>query len=499
MALYFDPTPTDREQLAAHGITEDEADRQLGCLRRGFAPIPLVRPATLGDGIEVVVAHRAERLIDRWRKAAGEGRLSRFVPASGAASRMFNLLEQFRSDEIDRDPGLDQFFAGRRDFAFADAWEAACRESGVDFDSTAVVERRRMVDLLLGNEGLDLASLPKGLVPFHGDGVTAFREQATEASEIVADHEGRARVHFTVSPEHRELIGTHLADVPIEASFSEQLPATDMLAADEDGQPFRDDSGRLLFRPGGHGALIRNLDALDADIVLIKNIDNVATGKWREAALLADRQLTGILLQRQEMAHRWWKRLRDDDDEVTLSEVALFVRSGLHHGIPEPVLAADPSTRREWLLDVLARPIRVCGMVRNEGEPGGGPFWVRDEEGGETLQIVESSQIDHADPTQEEQFRGATHFNPVQLVCGVRGPQGTRSPLEDFVDGQACFISDKSHQGRPLRALERPGLWNGAMAGWSTIFVEVPLMTFNPVKTVLDLLRTPHRAPESPA
>jgi hypothetical protein len=499
MALYFDPTPTDREQLVARGITEDEADRQLGCLRRGFAPVPLVRPATLGDGIEVVVAHRADRLIERWSKAAREGRLSRFVPASGAASRMFNLLEQFRADEIDRDPGLDQFFDGRRDFAFAESWEAACREAGVDFDSTAVAERRRLVDILLGDEGLGLARLPKGLVPFHGDGVTAFCEQAAEASEVVADHEGRARVHFTVSPEHRPLIEAHLADSPIEASYSEQLPATDMLAVDEDGQPFRDDSGRLLFRPGGHGALIQNLDLLDADIVLIKNIDNVATGAWREAALLADRQLTGILSQRQDMAHRWWKRLRDDADEVTLNEVALFVRSGLHHGIPEPVLSAGPATRQEWLLGVLARPIRVCGMVRNEGEPGGGPFWVRDDEGGETLQIVESSQIDHADAAQEEQFRGATHFNPVQLVCGLRNPQGTRPSLKDFVDDHACFISSKSYQGRSLRALERPGLWNGAMAGWSTIFVEVPLETFNPVKTVLDLLRTPHRATESPA
>jgi hypothetical protein len=499
MALYFDPTPTDREQLVARGITEDEADRQLGCLRRGFAPVPLVRPATLGDGIEVVIGHRADRLIDRWREAAREGRLSRFVPASGAASRMFSLLEQFRADEIDRDPGLDQFFAGRRDFAFVDAWEVACRQAGVDFDSTGIVERRRMVDVLLGDEGLGLARLPKGLVPFHGEGITAFLEQAAEAAEVVADAEGRARVHFTVSPEHRSLIQTHLAHAPIEASYSEQLPATDMLAVDEDGQPFRDDSGQLLFRPGGHGALIRNLDLLDADVVLIKNIDNVATGTWREAALLADRQLTGILLQRQEMAHRWWARLSDDADEVTLSEVALFVRSGLHHGIPEPVLDADEATRQEWLLDVLARPIRVCGMVRNEGEPGGGPFWVRDDEGGETLQIVESSQIDHADTAQEEQFRGATHFNPVQLVCGLLGPDGTRASLEDFVDEQACFISSKSHQGRPLRALERPGLWNGAMAGWNTIFVEVPLETFNPVKTVLDLLRTPHRAWESPA
>ncbi|RKZ05797.1 DUF4301 domain-containing protein, partial [bacterium] len=203
---------------------------------------------------------------------------------------------------------------------------------------------------------------------------------------------------------------------------------------------------------------------------------------------------TGILLQRQEMAHRWYARLQEDHDEVTLKEVALFVRSGLHRGIPETILEADPDRRQQWLLEILSRPIRVCGMVRNEGEPGGGPFWVRDHEGGESLQIVESSQIDMNDPAQAEQLRQATHFNPVQLVCGLRGPADEQLELEDFVDQDQAFISSKSWQGRSLRALERPGLWNGAMAGWNTIFVEVPIQTFNPVKTVLDLLRPPHQA-----
>jgi len=489
MALYFDPTPDDQRALLARGITEDEADRQLYALRRGFSPVPLVRPATLGDGVEVVVAHNAHKLLDRWRRAAGEGRLSRFVPASGAASRMFKLLEQFRSEEIDADPGLDQLFKGRRDFAFSTQWEQACE----NFDANDLASRRRMVDLLIGRDGLGLAAMPKGLVPFHGEGVTAFSEQVADALETVADGEGRALVHFTVSPEHRGAIEQHLAEFDADLSYSEQEPSTDMIAVDPDGQPFRDDSGALLFRPGGHGALIRNLDALDGDVVLVKNIDNVATGKWRDAAVLADRHLTGILLQRQEMAHRWWERLQDDGDDVTLNEVALFVRSGLHRGIPEHVLESDPTTRQEWLLDVLERPIRVCGMVRNEGEPGGGPFWVRDSDGGESLQIVESSQIDHADPAQEEIFRGSTHFNPVQLVCGLRGPQDEQLDLLDYVDEDTAFVSEKSHQGRPLRALERPGLWNGAMAGWSTVFVEVPIETFNPVKTVLDLLREPHR------
>lgn len=493
MALYFDPTPEDLADLKARGITEDEVDRQIASLRRGFAPVPLVRAATPGDGIEAVVAHTADKLLERWRRAAAAGRLSRFVPASGAASRMFKLLEQFRAGEVQSDPGLDRFFAGRRDFAFSAPWEADCTGRGLDFDTADVDARRALVDRLLGDDGLGLAGLPKGLVPFHGGGVTAFQEQVADAKDVVADADGRARVHFTVAPEHRAAIEEHLHGSGAELEYSEQEPSTDTIALDEDGQPFRDDEGRLLFRPGGHGALIRNLDALDADVVLIKNIDNVATGSWREAARLADRHLTGVLLQRQEMAHRWFERLADDSSEVTLGEVALFVRNGLHRGIPEAVLGAAPAERRDWFGEVLSRPIRVCGMVRNEGEPGGGPFWVRDDEGGESLQIVEASQIDQDDPEQRAIVQASTHFNPVQLVCGLRGPDGDRLELDLWVDESAAFVSEKSWQGRPLRALERPGLWNGAMAGWNTIFVEVPIETFNPVKTVLDLLREPHR------
>jgi hypothetical protein len=407
---------------------------------------------------------------------------------------MFKLLEQFRSGEVDTDPGLDRFFDGRRDFAFSADWQAVCLREGVDFDAHDLQARRRMVDLLLDAEGLGLASLPKGLVPFHGNGVTAFEEHVADAIATVSDHHGEAWLHFTVSPEHRPAIEEHLAASDADLSLSLQDPATDMIAVDPDGELFRDDDGALLFRPGGHGALIRNLDCLDADVVLIKNIDNVATGKWREAARLADKQLTGLLVQREEMAHRWWERLQDDPDELTLGEAALFVRSGLHRGIPEHVLQSDEMIRQEWLLDILARPIRVCGMVRNEGEPGGGPFWVRDRDGGESLQIVESSQIDLTDERQAEIFRGSTHFNPVHLVCGIRGPEGELRDLLEFVDDDASFISEKSHQGRPLKALERPGLWNGAMAGWNTIFVEVPIETFNPVKTVLDLLRDAHRS-----
>jgi hypothetical protein len=493
MALYFDPTPDDQRALRERGITEDEADRQLSVLRRGFTPVPLVRPATLGDGIEVVVAHNSDKLIERWRKAAADGRLSRFVPASGAASRMFKLLQQFRSGEVDDDPGIDRLFEGRRDFAFSKEWESACAAAGLEFDAPDLETRRKLVDRMLNADGLNLARLPKGLVPFHGDGVTAFEEHVSDALAVVADRNAEAWLHFTVSPDHREAIEEHLSYSDADLSFSEQDPATDMIALGENDEPFRDDEGQLLFRPGGHGALIRNLEATEGDIVLIKNIDNVAVGKWREAARLSDQHLTGILLQRQEMAHRWWERLQEDADEVTLNEVALFVRSGLHRGIPEHVLESDASTRQDWLLDILERPIRVCGMVRNEGEPGGGPFWVRDAEGGESLHIVESSQINHADPEQEVIFRGSTHFNPVQLVCGLRGPEDDQLDLEQYVDPDTAFISEKSHQGRALRALERPGLWNGAMAGWNTIFVEVPIETFNPVKTVLDLLREPHR------
>jgi len=343
-------------------------------------------------------------------------------------------------------------------------------------------------------DDLGFASMPKGLIPFHRSPLgprTAFQEQLDEAHQVVATDGGAGRVHFTVSPEYHERIAAHCADSAHEVTFSEQAPSTDTVAVDLDDRPLRDADGRLVFRPGGHGALIDNLGALQGDVVFVKNIDNVVPASRRAGVVEHQRLLAGVLLERQARAHEYWHRLHEDSE--TVEEALSFAQNGLHRTPPGAVATGGTDARRAWLFDVLARPIRVCGMVRNEGEPGGGPFWVRAADGSESLQIVESSQIDHADPVQERHFKASTHFNPVDLVCAVRDPEGRPLDLSRFVDPDTGFIANKSKDGVDLKALERPGLWNGAMAHWNTIFVEVPLTTFNPVKTVFDLLRPAHQ------
>ena len=502
----------DREQLAALGIAESELARQLACFARGFDALDVVGPATLEQGIEVVTPGDRARLHALWQTAARDGRLAKFVPASGAASRMFQVFEARRAldapltaDEIARaraseratDRDLARFFDEFDRFAFAPLLRAELRRRG--FDDVQVLrgeDRRPVLDAMLAPDGLGFAALPKGLIPFHRTGErarTAFEEHLDEAQEVVRDDSGRCRVHFTVAPDSRARIEAHCAasSTQVELGFSEQGAHTDTIAVDLDDRPLRDAHGRLVFRPGGHGALIGNLDALAADIVFVKNIDNIVPAARRVVVVEYQRLLAGVLIERQQQAHAHWHRLQSDAAAVT---AALdFVQHALHRTPPDRVRNASPAEQRDWLLDVLARPLRVCGMVRNQGEPGGGPFRVRAKDGGVSLQIVESVQIDRTDQQQEAHLRASTHFNPVDLVCALRGPRGEQLPLDRFVDPDAGFIAKKSKDGTELKALERPGLWNGAMAHWNTVFVEVPVETFNPVKTVIDLLRPAHQ------
>lgn len=417
---------SDRAAIAAHGLTEEDARRQLALLRNPPPPQRLVRPATLGDGVRTIPESAHGELLERADAAALAGRLTKFVPASGAASRMFAFLAPGSPDTPEKRIFLESADA----FAFA---------GDLDFDR--------------------LAETPKGLLAFHRypDGArTAFEEHLHEAAATVRDASGLCRVHFTVSPLHRRAFDEALLVVQprveratgarFSVTFSEQSPSTDTLAGDPAGGPFRTESGELLFRPGGHGALLANLADLarsGADVVLVKNVDNVVPDARRGPTLLWKRLLTGLL--------------------VTL----------------------ENESPRE-------RPIRVCGVVRNEGEPGGGPFWVAGPDG-ERLQIVESAQADLKDPAQAALWNAGTHFNPVDLACSLRDALGRPFDLPRFVDEEAVFISGKTHEGRHLKALERPGLWNGGMALWETVFVEVPKETFAPVKTVLDLLRPEHR------
>lgn len=509
-------TPDDVEELAAHGLTEAEALRQLELLRDPPARLRLERAATVGDGIETVPGPRREPLAALAREAAAAGRLRAFVPASGAASRMFQDLSACRNQggavtrewlaeaEIgghEAGRALRRLLEGLPRLAFHDALRAALAAQGHDPD--AVVAHgpwRPLLDALLETDGLGYAHLPKGLIPFHRgrDEVrTAFEEHLAEGAALLRDDHGRARLHVTISPEHREEWNEALetardrfaSRAEFEVEFSVQSPATDTLALDPEGRPFRGADGALLFRPAGHGALIGNLGGA-GDLVFIKNVDNVAHEDWKEPTVTWTGVLAGRLVEIERAAFAWLDRLAADGGEGAVSEAAGFCeRTFFTH----PPADLAPAARRAWVRDRLDRPIRVCGMVPNTGEPGGGPFWVRGPEGGASIQIVEGAQVDPESPAQQQLFRRGTHFNPAFLACALRRRDGTPHDLARFVDPRAVIVTEKSAGGRRLLALERPGLWNGAMAGWNTVLVEVPLAVFNPVKTVLDLLRPAHQ------
>lgn len=383
---------------------------------------------------------------------------------------------------------VERFLAELESFAFG------AELSGRSHDPRACLRH------LLHADGLDFAALPKGLIPFHltaEGGVTPFEEHLIDATFYTRDGEGVCRLHVTVPPafeaRFRELLERvrpaleTAYGVRFQVDFSSQHPATDTLAVDLDDQPFRDEAGRLLFRPGGHGALLRNLQETGGDLVFVRNIDNVVPASRKPETVAWRRLLAGFLVALQQRAFAHLARLESDPGAGTvLADAERFVRQELGSPLPEA-----PSA--EALRQRLDRPLRVCGVVRNQGQPGGGPFWVESADGEVSPQIVEASQIDTGNPAQREQLAAATHFNPVDLVCALRGREGTPYELERFVDPATVFIAQKSYAGRPLKALERPGLWNGAMAGWNTVFVEIPDSTFAPVKTVLDLLGPAHR------
>jgi hypothetical protein len=483
-------TEAQKTQLRERGISEDEANRQLALIAApASAYVEVVRPCRLGDGIETVPQERQEELILLHGEAARQARCSKFVPASGAATRMFQ--------DVLMGHGLDAMLDGILRFAFVDALRAELTFRGYDLDVLrGAGSAAEIVDALVGADGLGYATTPKGLIPFHryaGVTRTAFEEHLVEAAGTVRDAENVCRVRLTVSPEH--LHGFRLLAervVPacerclsarFELEFSVQRASTDTIAGAPSGGPFIADDGGLVLRPSGHGALLLSLVEFGGDIVFIKNIDNVQTDATRGDTLRWKKILCGRLVELQRELFLHVARLRGKSvDAAFVAHASAFARETF--GIE----AAGAE-----LLRLLERPLRVCGVVRNTGEPGGGPFWVRGRDGAITRQIVETAQVDPASDPLAVAVRDATHFNPVDLVCGLKDVEGRAFDLRAFVDPYAVIVGKKSHQGRELLALERPGLWNGAMAGWLTIFVEVPMSTFTPVKTVTDLLRPEHQ------
>ena len=471
--------------MEEHGLTPAALETQLKNFREGFPFLPVTRAASCGDGIRVLDAAGIEQAAARYDRAKESLRVVKFVPASGAATRMFKDLFEFVR-EGRRTAVVGELLANRRRFAF---WPELRTIIGDDADELRTVEN-------IGAEGLRYGETPKGLVSFHryGDEVRkAVEEHLVEGAQYAAAG-GEVKIHFTVSPEHLTRFEALLAEkipgyesrfgVKYRISFSVQDPSTDTLAVNPDCTPFRRADGRLLFRPAGHGALIGNLGKIDADIVFVKNIDNVTTDARRSDTVLYKKALAGVLLALQERIFEYLMALEVPGAE--LEPIAAFIENELCVKLPKDYGTA-------LLRQVLDRPIRVCGMVRNEGEPGGGPFWVAGADGLETLQIAESNQIA---PEKRELMRSATHFNPVDLVCSFRTSKGGRFDLREFVDPATGFISRKSDGGRELLAQELPGLWNGAMARWNTVFVEVPITTFSPVKVVTDLLRPEHQGDE---
>ncbi|HMM10888.1 MAG TPA: DUF4301 family protein [Bacteroidales bacterium] len=510
----------DLDQIHLKGIEPEQIERQLGYFRKGFPYMQLIEPATINNGIRLIDPEELETLIAEFDQRKHDYDILKFVPASGAASRMFKHLYEFSqsfqetSAEVESimsqtDFGSVGYFLQHiKRFAFYDDLKAVIASAGEDLNQLLETGKLgRVVDYLISERGLNYGSLPKALLKFHwypDHSRLALEEHLVEAAVYAEGQDKVAKLHFTISPEHKARFLQVLDElkpyyesklgVRFVISFSEQKSSTDTIAVDMQNQPFRNDDGTLLFRPGGHGALIENLNDLNEEIIFIKNIDNIVPDRLRSTTYQYKKAIGALLIKLQEQTFEYLDQLDSGlMDENELEAIAAFARNELMINIPIAFEAYDFMEKVDYLFTQLNRPMRICGMVKNEGEPGGGPFWVLSPEGVKSLQIVESSQIDMSDPAQAAIVKSATHFNPVDLVCGVYNFRGEKFDLTDFVDQNTGFISTKFKDGRALKALELPGLWNGAMSDWITIFVETPLITFNPVKTVNDLLRPQHQ------
>ncbi|WP_072543023.1 DUF4301 family protein [Bacteroides mediterraneensis] len=505
-------THEDKELLAKKGISEEKIAEQLACFEKGFPFLKLSAAASVENGgIMKAEDKDFERYLAAWDAYKdGEKKIVKFVPASGAASRMFKNMFEFLGADYDK-PTTDfekKFFDHIHDFAFYNDLNAACMDNtGKNIDALLSEQNyKAIVSNLLEAAGLNYGALPKGLLKFHryADGVrTPLEEHLVEGALYAAGKTGEVNVHFTVSTEHRALfeklvaakVGEYEAKygTKYHISFSEQKPSTDTVAADMENKPFRDKDGKLLFRPGGHGALIENLNDLDADIVFIKNIDNVVPDRLKADTVTYKKLLAGVLVTLQKQAFEYLELLDSGHySHEQLETIIRFVQQQLRCRRTD-LKELEDADLVIYLRKKLNRPMRVCGMVKNVGEPGGGPFLAYNPDGTISLQILESSQIDMKDPEKKAMFEKGTHFNPVDLVCAIRDYKGRKFNLLEHVDKATGFISYKSKNGKDLKALELPGLWNGSMSDWNTVFVEVPLSTFNPVKTVNDLLREQHQ------
>ncbi len=493
-------------QLEEIGISPDLIYRQIDKFKEGFPPIRLVSPAKVSDGIIKLEDSEVDDLIEIYKSY--EGNRLKFVPASGAATRMFKELIQFRTtgevNSLTR-----EFISNLPRFSFYSDLREELNSKKLSLNDLVRQEDfEPVIGALLDVNGLNYGALPKGLIKFHryNDHTrTAFEEQIVEGTQYARMPNNEVNIHLTVSPEHLENFKKILNDksqlicteygVELNVTFSEQKKSTDTIAVDKNNIPVRNSDGSLLLRPGGHGALIENLNDLSSDIIFVKNIDNVVSDRLKPQTVLYKKALMGLLISYQSIIFDYLNLLQGESIDIkSLREILDFTINELCILSPSGLEVSNPDALKTYLLEKLNRPLRVCGMVKNEGEPGGGPFWAINTDGSISLQIVESSQVDQNNQRQKEIFSASTHFNPVDLVCATKNVEGQKFNLLNYTEPTAGFISTKSYNGMEIKVQELPGLWNGAMANWNTIFVEVPLVTFNPVKTVMDLLREQHQA-----
>ncbi len=506
------------KQIHDKGLTLDKVQSQVNLFKKGLPFVNLKSAATIGNGILSINDNERKDLIENYDNKRDDISILKFVPASGAATRMFKFLFKFFEDFRPKEESLNSyinrkkasemsiFFVGINKLPFYYIVKQQLHKLNKNFGKLSLNEQLYLfVEMMMAKDKLNYGNYPKGLIPFHQyrDHIaTAFEEHLFEAA-IYASSNGKADLHFTISEKHKNIFDEEFkrieeiverkTNTAFDISFSYQKESTDTIALTTDNKPYIEEDGSLLFRPSGHGALIENLNDLDADVIFIKNIDNVVVFKYEQEVADSKKMLAGKLLKVQEQAFTYLRALEADVNEEKLMVIAQFMSNELNLVISTEFEKYSKKYQKEYLFEKLNRPIRVCGMVKNEGEPGGGPFWVKDESANISLQIVESAQIDKKNKHQKNILKNATHFNPVDLVCGVKDYKGNKFDLTKYVDHKTAFITMKTKVGKDIKALELPGLWNGSMANWNTIFVEVPLVTFNPVKTVNDLLKAHHQ------
>ncbi|NLK81913.1 MAG: DUF4301 family protein [Bacteroidales bacterium] len=514
-------TDTQLLEIQHKGINPELVEKQIERFKTGFFPMHITNPASISKGIIEVTHKEAQKLIKFFNKSKKKQKMIKFVPASGAASRMFkmlySILEEYDGSEESYNKLFSKtgmhtpayFFEHITEFAFYDALvDVLARNGFLLQDLLDAKDYTTILTYLLTSKGLKYGELPKGALFFHqypDAPRTAIEEHMVEGAQYAKNSNGDVFLHFTVSPEFiqefKDIVQKTKAqyqeqyNVKFYVDYSVQNLATDTIAVTKENTPFLNADGSLLFRPAGHGALIENLNELDFDLIFIKNIDNVVPDSYKQSTVYYKKVLAGILLHYQKIIFDFYKKLKKSkhlSEKLQKKIIAVFTQE-LSYVFPDDFFEMPKDDRKDYLLDLLYSPIRVCGMVKNEGEPGGGPFFVKENDGSQTLQIVEMAQLDESSQEHMDIVKQATHFNPVDIVCGIKDSEGKKFNILKYVDEEAGIITMKSKDGKELKALELPGLWNGAMSHWITIFVEVPIITFNPVKEVTDLLRAEHK------